>query len=185
MALVFEKTKLRPQPPRLKNVRRRLRVGQRSRNQDAKGRWVKGNNAPKGKRLKAIIRRQLGHDATGELVERLYAETRDMHRALVRALGAGAEGVPQVQDTLARRARWGVLGAWYALRAVELGLGTEAGDAALEMAIKLDARAERLDVTALDLADRLATDDDAPQSMAQEIEAETATETEGEALSGT
>lgn len=151
MALVHEQGKLRPQPPRLKNIRRQ-RTRTRNGNQDAKGRFLPGNHAQKGKRLKAIIRRQLGHEATGELVERLFRETLDVYRACLRAVGSD---VAQVQDTLARRARWSVLSAHYALRAAELGLGTEAGDAALDMALKLDARAERLDVTAIDLADRL------------------------------
>jgi hypothetical protein len=155
MALRNEHGKLRPQPPRAKDLPRPKRTRQRSRNQDGSGRFVAGNDAAKGKRLKAIIRRHLGRDVTGsEHVERVYAETVDVYRACLRTLGGGAT-VPQVQDTVARRARWSVLSAHYSLRAVELGLGTEAGDAALEMALKLDARAERLDVTAIDLAERL------------------------------
>jgi len=129
-----------------------MRTGERSRNQDEKGRFTAGNTAPEGRRLKSIIRRHLGKDAVGDAVEVLFSETKDMFRALVRAVGSDA---PQVQDTLARRARWGVLSAHYALRAVELGLETPQGQACLELALKLDQRAERLDVTALDLANRL------------------------------
>lgn len=150
MALVHEKGKLRPQPPRLKNLPKRTR--ERSRNQDAKGRFVPGNDAPKGRALKQLIRRQLGREATSELVQRLYAETLEVFRACKRAIGSD---VPQVQDTIARRARWSVLSAHYALRAAELGLETDAGQRCLDLALKLDARAERLDVTAIDLAERL------------------------------
>jgi hypothetical protein len=152
MSLRREHQKLRPQPARLKDVARRERSGERSRNHDAKGRFVAGNDAPKGRKLKSIIRRHLGRDATGASVEALFAETKEIFRALVKAVGSDA---PQVQDTLARRARWGVLSAHYALRAADLGLDTEQGQACLELALKLDARAERLDVTALDLANRL------------------------------
>lgn len=152
MALRFEKGKLRPQPTRLKDVARRERSEERSRNHDAKGRFTAGNRAPEGRKLKAIIRRHLGKDASGEAVETLFAETKQIFTALVKAVGSDA---PQVQDTLARRARWGVLSAHYALKAAELGLDTEKGQACLELALKLDQRAERLDVTALDLANRL------------------------------
>lgn len=154
MALRFEKGKLRPQPPRIKDVPHRKRTRERDRNRDAKGHFTDGNDAARGKRLKAIIKRQLGRDATGQVVERVYADTVDVYRACLRAVPGGAD-VAQVQDTLARRARWSVLSAHYSLLATELGLGTEAGNRALEMALKLDARAERLDVTALDLAERL------------------------------
>jgi hypothetical protein len=152
MALRFEKGKLRPQPPRLKEVARRKRTEERNRNQDAKGRFVAGNRAPEGRRLKAIIRRHLGKEAVGITVEVLFTETKEIFKALVKAVGSEA---PQVQDTLARRARWGVLSAHYALRAAELGLETKEGQTCLEIALKLDARTERLDVTALDLANRL------------------------------
>lgn len=153
MALVNEHGKLRPQPPRLKNVRERERPGERSRNQDAAGRFVAGNDAPKGRAVKRIIKRYLGEgSANSEVVEQLTKDTLHLFAAFRRAIGSDA---PQVQDTIARRARWGVLSAHYALRAAEVGLGTEEGDRLLEMALKLDARAERLDVTALDLANRL------------------------------
>ncbi len=82
-----------------------------------------------------------------------------LFRACKAAVGNDA---PQVQDTLAQCARWSVLSAHYALRAVELGLETEEGQRRVELAIKLDQRVERLDVTAIDLADRLGTD--APQA---------------------
>ncbi len=63
MALRFEKGKLRPQPPRLKDLRPGKRSGERSRNQDAKGRFVAGNSA---RALKAIFKRHLGCEVTGE-----------------------------------------------------------------------------------------------------------------------
>jgi hypothetical protein len=148
-----EHSKLRPQPPRLKDQKRRERPGEPNRNQDSKGRFTAGNDAPKGRAVKRIIRRYLGEGAASSgQVEALTQDTLTLFKAFKRVLGNDA---PQVQDTVARRARWGVLSAWYALHAAELGLGTEQGMAALEMALKLDARAERLDVTALDLAERL------------------------------
>jgi hypothetical protein len=155
MALRREHTGLRPQPTRLKDVTRRQRSGNGAANHDAGGRFTAGNKAAEGKRLKAIIRRHLGRDATNADTEALYREVRDIFAALVASVGSS---MPQVQDTLARRARWGVLSAHYALRAVDLGLETEQGQACLELALKLDQRAERLDITAIDLANRLGDD---------------------------
>jgi hypothetical protein len=158
MALRREHNKLRPQPPRLKDLRPSVRTDERSRNQDSKGRFTPGNDAPKGRAVKRIIRRYLGEGAgTSEQLVALTNDTLALFKAFKRALGCDA---PQVQDTVARRARWGVLSAWYALRAAELGLETDAGMAALEMALKLDARAERLDVTSIDLAQRLGSSPD-------------------------
>lgn len=166
MALRFEKGKRRPQPPRLKDVAQRERSGERSRNHDASGRFTAGNRAPEGRKLKSIIRRHLGKDAVGEAVEVLFAETKQIFVALVKAVGSDA---PQVHDTLARRARWGVLSAHYALKAVELGLDTEQGQTCLELSLKLDQRAERLDVTAIDLANRLGLGKPEAKSLADQI----------------
>ena len=177
MALRFEKGKLRPQPTRLKDIGAQ-RTRQRSRNQDAKGLFVAGNDAPKGRKVKSIIRRYLGEGVTSEQAVVLTADTLALFKALRRAVGNDA---PQVQDTLARRARWGVLSAWFSMKAIELGLGTPAGDAALEMALKLDARAERLDVTALDLASRL----DEPGSAQTQADAARAAFTRKQPTGGT
>ena len=166
MALRFEKGKRRPQPPRLKDLGKRS--GQRSRNQDEGGRFAPGNNAAAGRRVKGIIRRYLGADVTAQELVALTQDTLELFRAFKRALGSE---VPQVQDTVARRARWGVLSAFYALKAIELGLLTDAGQAAIEMALKLDARAERLDVTAIDLAERLEPEDDPRAAHAGLLEA--------------
>lgn len=174
MALVNEKGKLRPQPPRLKNLRAQ-RPRKRSGNQDSKGRFVAGNTAPKGRKVKALIRRYLGEGVTSEQAQELTRDTLALFKALRRSVPNDA---PQVQDTLARRARWSVLSAWYALHALELGLGTEAGAKALEMSLKLDARAERLDVTALDLATRLDSGESSANPLLDAIEA--AGSTEGE-----
>lgn len=162
MSFRFEKGKLRPQPARLKDTARRVRAGDRVRNQDGAGRFVPGNTAAHGKRLKAILKRHLGKDATSDAVEALFKETKEIFQALVRSVGSSA---PAVQDTLARRARWGVLSAHYALRAIELGLESKEGQACLELALKLDQRTERLDVTALDLANKL-DDGSGPQDQA-------------------
>jgi hypothetical protein len=160
VALRHEHSRLRPQPPRLKDTKPRKsreRSGERDRNHDAKGRWAPGNKGPKGRKVKQLIKRYLGSEATGAETEALTKDTLAMFRSLCKSMGSEE---PAVQDTLARRARWGVLSARYALRAAELGLDTPAGMKALDLALKLDQRCERLDVTALDLANKLQRPED-------------------------
>lgn len=173
MSFRREHSKLRPQPPRLKDLKRRERNGERSRNHGPRGLFTAKNDAARNRAFTALVKRHLGADATGEQAKILTKETLVTYRACLRALGTPGR-IPQVQDTVARRSRWSTLSAHYALLAAEKGLGTEAGDAALEMALKLDARAERLDVTALDLAERLET------SEPVQSEAERIRETTGE-----
>jgi hypothetical protein len=96
-----------------------------------------------------MIGRELKGDA-----EPLARESFRMYQALLAELPhTGA----QVSSLVAARARSAVLSARYAARAAELGLDTEDGMAALDLSMKLDARAERLAVTALDIATKLAT----------------------------
>src|SRR5688500_12001198 len=98
MSIRFAKGKARAQPPRLKDVARRERSGNGTVNHDKSGKFTAGNRAAEGKRLKAILKRHLGRDATGAGVEALYREVKNVFTALVCAVGSDA---PQVQDTLA------------------------------------------------------------------------------------
>jgi len=50
MALRPEHNKVRPPPPRLKDLRPGVRTVERNRNQDAKGRFTAGNDAPRAGR---------------------------------------------------------------------------------------------------------------------------------------
>lgn len=128
-------------------------VDVRRRNHGTDGRFVRGNSAGTGKGWRSFIRRSLGTDATTPVVERLFRESWTLHSAFLRELPfVGA----QVTALSAARARWTALSSYYSNRAAELGLDTDAGRAALELAMRLDQRAERLCVTALDVATRLA-----------------------------
>ncbi len=153
MARRLEHGKLRAQPPRRKDLPA-YTAPEPNRNHDASGRFLPGNGAAANKALKAIIKRHLGSDASGELVEALYRDTRRLYEQLLKDLPAS--DAPEVQDLVARRARWAVLGARYAAKAAELGLFGDDAAAALEMALKCDARAERLAVSARDEAERIA-----------------------------
>jgi hypothetical protein len=94
----------------------------------------------------------VGRDLRGEVAP-LAREAWRVFQALLKELPhTGA----QVSCLVAARARSAVLSARFAVRAAELGLDTDAGRSALELSMKLDARAERLAVTSLDIATRLA-----------------------------
>jgi D-serine deaminase-like pyridoxal phosphate-dependent protein len=153
MARRFENGAMRTAPPRRKDVTTAYTAPEPDRNRDASGRFVGGNDAAKRKAIRSLLKRQLGAGATTEEVEQLYRETMVQFRALLADLPAA--DAAEVQDLTARRARWGVLSARYASKAAEVGLFTDEGAKLLDVALKLDARAERLAVTARDEAERL------------------------------
>ncbi|HYQ28763.1 MAG TPA: hypothetical protein VER04_16135 [Polyangiaceae bacterium] len=152
MARRFEHGKARPTPARRKDLPG-YTAPEPDRNRGASGRFAPGNDAAKRKAIRSLLKRQLGAESETAEVEQLYRETMVQFRALLADLPAN--DAPEVQDLTARRARWSVLSARYASKAAELGLFTEEGAKLIDTALKLDARAERLAVTARDEAERL------------------------------
>jgi hypothetical protein len=152
MALRNEHGKLRPQPPRLKDLPPRLTAGEPGRGRDAHGRFVAGNAAATARGLKAQLKRALGQGATDEAAQQVYADALRLYRATLRALPSDD---PRVQETVSRYARAASLSAHLAEQAMVAGLTTPAGQKLLELSMKLDARAERNAVTAADMAERL------------------------------
>lgn len=152
MSIRFEHGKARPQAPRVKDLPSTLTVGQPNRGRDSNGRFAPGNGVATERGIKALLKRQLGKHADDEEVQSLYRETRIQFLA---ELGRMPSKAPQVQRDLCARARWSALSARYAAQAAAVGLDTPEGQKALDTAMKLDARAERLGVTALDIAERL------------------------------
>lgn len=152
VSIRVEHGKARPQPPRSKDLPGTLTAGQPSLGRDSAGRFMPGNGVATERGVKALLKRQLGKHVDDEDVQALYRETRIQFLA---ELGRMPSKAPQVQRDLCARARWSALSARYAASATALGLDTPEGMKALEMALKLDARAERLGVTAQDIAERL------------------------------
>src|SRR5690242_18320772 len=111
MAFRRDHVKLRAKTPKLRELRRE-RSGERNRNHDAAGHFTPKNDEAKNRAFTALVKRHLGADATGEQARVLVKETQTVYRACLRAIGSR---VPQVHDTVARRARWSVLSAHYAL----------------------------------------------------------------------
>jgi len=161
MARRFEHGAVRTQPPRRKD-QTSYTAAERSRNHGALGRFARGNDAAKRKAIRSLIKRQLGAEATTQEVEQLYRDVMVTFRSLLSDLPAN--DATEVQDLTARRSRWGVLSARYVAKAAEVGLFTDAGMKLLDVALRLDARAERLAVTARDEAERIhRTKPEAPQ----------------------
>jgi hypothetical protein len=152
MSIRNEHGKARPQPPRSKDLPSALSAAEPNRGRDASGRFAPGNGLATERGIKALLKRQLGKHADDAEVQSLYRETRIQFLA---ELGRMPSKAPQVQRDLCARARWSALSARYAALAASLGLDTPEGQKALDTAMKLDARAERLGVTALDIAERL------------------------------
>ena len=153
MARRFEHGKARTSHARRKDLPS-YTAAERNRNHASSGRFQLGNDAASRKAIRSLLKRQLGSEATTPEVEQLYRETMVQFRALLADLPAN--DAAEVQDLVARRARWSVLSARYASKAAEVGLFTEQGGKLIDLALRLDARAERLAVTARDEAERLA-----------------------------
>lgn len=141
----------RPTLPRASDLPVELPADERSAQRDASGRFTSGNGIGNGRHWKRVLARQLGTDLAGEAGE-LGRDAWVLYRALLSELPIDCASVRQL---VAARARAAVLSARYARRAAETGLDTDEGVLALEMSVKLDARAERLAVTSLDIATRL------------------------------
>lgn len=151
--LELSKGKVRPGLPRVKGLAVVATEPERSANHDTGGHFTLRNKAAAGRSVKQMLKRQLGKDATDANVQRLYSDTRTLFLA---ELARMPNRSPAVQRDLCARARWSALSAWYATRAAELGLDTPEGLALVDVSLKLDARAERLGVTALAISERLA-----------------------------
>lgn len=119
---------------------------------DALGRYRGPNPDSGAARWRGLIADGLGRDlpgAGGELGRRAYR----MYRSYLRDLPCDCASV---RSLVAQRARAAVLADAYGARGAELGIATVEGAAALEQAARWCARAERLAISSLDVACRLA-----------------------------
>jgi hypothetical protein len=146
--------KLRPSLPKAKDLPTVLPVSDPSTGRGARGHFAPGNRHGVDRAVRAQVKRWLGRGATDAQVEASLREARVAFKAELRTMPSKA---PTVQRLMAAATRDGVLSAHLALKAVEHGLETPEGRAALELSMKLSARAERQSVTAWDLANRLSS----------------------------
>lgn len=146
----FVKGKARTETPRLKDLHGAATAPDPSRGRDARGQFTSGNGAATERGAKQLIRESLGKDADADMVR----EANVLYRALLRDLPSDGASVRQLT---ASRARHVVMGTALANEATTAGLGTPAGMKLAEASRSHDLAAQRLAVTAYDLAVREAT----------------------------
>jgi hypothetical protein len=145
--------KARPSLPRASDLRVVESAETPSDGRDAGGRFAPGNRVSIGNRWKASIKRLLGRSASPEQADDVSRQAWRLYLALMRELPSTGANVRMLA---AMQARHAALAAHFTDRAGELGLETTEGKAALDRASKDGQRAERLAVTALDVATRFA-----------------------------
>lgn len=131
---------------------------ERSRQRDSSGRFAVGNNAGIGRGAKAAVRRMLGRGAELTNPEAL-AVARDADRLFLDTLRELPSTGSTVRHLAALHARHAALAAFWSARASEAGLGTDEGTKAEEQATKHGQRQERVAVTMIDVATKLASRD--------------------------
>lgn len=150
--------KARPTLPRLSDVpvvtpAANDRAGLR----DAHGRFAPGNAAGTGRAWKRAIRKVLAREAGGDAEAAIVAgDAWQLYLAALRSLPSHG---PLVRQAVAMQSRHAALSAFYAAKAAAAGLLTEQGLMLGAESTKHGQRAERLSVTALDLAVRMAAAD--------------------------
>ncbi len=127
--------------------------GQRNRGRDARGRFSPGNEGARGRGWKQAIVKMLGRDVDDPAALAVSADAWRLFAASMREMPSDG---PTVRSLVALRCRHEALAAYWHARAVDMGLDTDAGIAATEQATKHGQRAERLAVTSIDIAVRMA-----------------------------
>lgn len=146
--------KPRPTLPRASDLTVVGTVPERRRNQDERGRVVPDNDLARGRGWKQALRKMLGRGATDS---EAIAVAEDAWRLFVGAMRELPHDGQNVRSLVMRKARHEAMSAYWSAKASLVGLDTEAGIEAEERATVHGQRAERLTVTAIDVATKLAT----------------------------
>jgi hypothetical protein len=151
----FTKGKARTELVRSRDLKAVPAVAERPDSRDVHGRFAAGNAGGKGRGWKRAIAKMLGR-TDAELAGVATALAADAWRIFTVSMREMPQDGPNVRALVARKARHEALEGYWTARALE-GLGTPEGDQAEARATQHGVRAERLTVTALDVATRLAT----------------------------
>ena len=143
------KGKMRPRLPRASDMRTSKTEADRSADHDRRGLFTAGNRAAKGSGLKRVTRKAMGdRAATGEAA----IVARDARRVGSAVLSSLPSDAAPVRVLVAMHARHVALHAYYTHLAEVAGLDTPEGLKFLEVADRQSQRAERVLVTAQDMA---------------------------------
>jgi hypothetical protein len=122
-------------------------------NHGTNGRFTPGNGAARGRLAKQAIARALGIRSGDENVAVVAKDAMRVMAVVMRDMPSDA---PTVVNLVALLARHSAVAAFFNVQADKHGLDSKDGKEALEAAMQHGQRAERLTVTALDVATRLA-----------------------------
>lgn len=153
MAIEQSHGKARPTLPRASDLAAVPAVPERSRNHDERGRAVPGNDLGRGRGWKQALRKMLGRGASDS---EAIAVAEDAWRLFCGALRELPHDGQNVRSLVMRKARHEAMSAYWSAKASLLGLDSPEGIKAEERATEHGQRAERLTVTAIDVATRLA-----------------------------
>jgi hypothetical protein len=126
---------------------------ERTRGRDAAGRFSHGNEGGRGRGWKRAIVKMLGRDIDDPTALAVAADAWRLFCASIREMPSDG---PTVRSLVALRCRHEALAAFFHARAAENGLDSAEGIKATDIATKHGQRAERLAVTSIDVAARLA-----------------------------
>jgi hypothetical protein len=117
------------------------------------GRFAPGNRIAVGRGWKEGVRKLLPPDSADAEVQRIADDAALVYRSVLRSLSSDG---PLVRLQVAKLARHEAVAGYFQAKAMAAGLSSDEGVALDDRAIKHGQRAERLAVTARDLADTAA-----------------------------
>jgi hypothetical protein len=173
--VTFERShgKVRPSLVRASDLRVPETGEKPTEQRDAHGHFSAGNRSALGARFTHTIRKALGSKAaTGEA----QIVARDARRVYTHVLGALPSDAPPVRVLVTLHARHLALNAFFTAKAEAVGLDTPEGLRLLEVADRQSQRAERVLVTAQDIARvcaKSAEDAASPEWLARLVEPKT------------
>jgi hypothetical protein len=146
--------KARPTLPRSSDLPKIETVRDPSEGRAEAGRFAPGNQHARGHGWKTALKKMLGREVATEEAAAVANDAWKIFCANVREMPSDGS---MVRGLLMRKARHEALSAFWEHRAAEVGLATDEGVKAQAEALKHGQRAERLAVTAIDIATRLAS----------------------------
>lgn len=145
--------KARPTLPRSSDLEPIRTERERDADRQPGGRWAHGNKGATGRAWKAAIKAGLPKSTADTVLDELARQSWTLYAAMLREMPSDG---PTVRSHVMQVARSTALATYYANRAAEVGLETKEGMALDERSMKHGARAERVSVTAFDIATKQA-----------------------------
>lgn len=153
MTIELSHGKARPTLPRSGDLQLVGAEGEPNRNRAEGGRFAPGNDVGRGRGWKRAVAKMIGREVADPIAAAVAEDAWRLFSAAIREMPSDGA---TVRGLIAMKARHDALAGFWTAQAVDLGLATAKGIEAQELATKHGVRAERLAVTALDIATKLA-----------------------------